>query len=101
MNEERLKEFVESSFLKPILEIDGVTDVSYNGESFFYEENLSGRKEAPIEASKKEVGDFLRQIANFGEKQFSFTEPILDLTFSRYRLNASFMSIVRVQDGHS
>ena len=24
MNEERLKEFVESSFLKPILEIDGV-----------------------------------------------------------------------------
>ena len=101
MNEERLKEFIESSFLKPLLFKKGVTDISYNGEDLYCEETVSGRKKADIEVGKQEVGDFLRQIANFGEKQFSFSEPILDLSFSRYRLNAAFTSIVRVKDGKS
>ena len=101
MNDERLKEFVEASFLKPLLFKKGVTDISYNGEELFYETNLEGRKKARLEVDRKTVGDFLRQIANYGEKQFSFSEPFLDLSFSRYRLNAAFTNIVRVKDGRS
>ncbi|MEE3299389.1 MAG: hypothetical protein VZR98_03740, partial [Candidatus Enteromonas sp.] len=101
MNDERLKEFVEASFLKPLLFKKGVTDISYNGEELFYETNLEGRKKARLEVDRKTVGDFLRQIANYGEKQFSFSEPVLDLSFSRYRLNAAFTNIVRVKDGRS
>lgn len=100
-HENRLTQYVESSFLKPLLFQKGVTDVSYNGEEIFYEDNDLGRQKADIAVSSQEVGDFLRQIANFAEKQFSYSCPILDVSFSHYRLNASFLNIVRVRDQKS
>ena len=41
------------------------------------------------------MGDFLRQLANLTEKQFSYSSPILDVSFSRYRLNAVYQSLAR------
>ena len=93
--------FVESSFLAPILDIKGVTDISYNGESLFYATSQYGRKRSGIMVNPEQVGAFLRQIANMCEKQFSYMSPVLDVTFSRYRLNASFGSIVRVYEQKS
>ncbi|MDO5330950.1 MAG: ATPase, T2SS/T4P/T4SS family [Bacillota bacterium] len=97
MSDERVSEYLESSFLAPLLDKEGITDISYNGESFFYEHNLYGRKKAEIKKSSKEVGDFLRQIANLSEKQFSYSCPLMDISFSRYRLNAAFLNLVRVR----
>lgn len=99
--ETRLISFLENSFLKPLLEDKNVTDISYNGESIFYMDNRYGRKQSDIEIENDEVGDFLRQIANFSEKQFSYMEPILDVSFSRYRLNATFLSLTRVNNHKS
>lgn len=98
---ERLKNYVESSFLGPLLQRETVTDVSYNGERLFYEDRDSGRHPFEEEVSRGTVGDFLRQIANFSEKQFSYMNPILDVTFSRYRLNATYLSLTRVKDEKS
>lgn len=101
MDNQRIVEFVENSFLKPLLSKEGVTDISYNGESLFYQDNHKGRKRALIHVAPEEVSDFLRQIANLSEKQFSYMNPVLDVSFARYRLNAMFSSIVRVLDKKS
>lgn len=98
---ERLTAYVEDSFLKPLLENPYITDVSYNGVDIFYENSKRGRRKWDEKVSSEQVGDFLRQIANFAEKQFSYLEPVLDVSFSRYRLNASFLSVTRVRDKKS
>ena len=43
---DRAKEFLEGSFLKEYLFKKGVTDITYNGESFFYVDNERGRRKA-------------------------------------------------------
>ena len=41
---ERLISYIEESFLKPLLAIETITDISYNGVSIFYMDNVLGRK---------------------------------------------------------
>lgn len=95
---EKLIEFIENSFLKELLMDSNVTDISYNGVSFFYMHNKNGRLKANIKATNTEVLDFIRQIANFSEKQFSYSVPVLDVSIGKYRLNAVHSSIVRVEN---
>ena len=101
MNENRLNEAMEASFLAPLLKQEAITDISFNGEELFLEDTVRGRRKAGIPLTKEEVGDFLRQIANFSEKQFSYSTPILDVSYGRYRLNACYTNIVRVGDEKS
>lgn len=98
---ERLISFIESSFLSPLLKDENITDISYNGVSIFYVHNEFGRKKADIEVKSNEVLDFVRQIANFSERQFSFTVPNLDVSIGKYRINAIHQSLVRVFDDKS
>ena len=71
----RLVEFLESSFLSELLEKETVTDISYNGEYIFYLDNKFGRLKRNIEVEPALVKDFIRQIANLSEKQFSYQNP--------------------------
>ena len=98
---ERLLSYIENSFIGPLLKDPEITDVSYNGVSFFYVHNEKGRLKANIKASNDEVMNFIRQIANFSEKQFSYTIPSLDVSIGKYRLNAMHPSIVRVENDKS
>ena len=98
---ERLLSYIENSFIGPLLKDPEITDVSYNGVSFFYVHNEKGRLKANIKASNEEVMNFIRQIANFSEKQFSYTIPSLDVSIGKYRLNAMHPSIVRVENDKS
>lgn len=95
-SDKRLLEELHSSFLSPLLSVEGVTDIAYNGEAIYFKTNLEGRKKAEIEVGPEEVGAFLRQLANLSEKQFSYLDPILDISFGLYRLNAAFHSVSRV-----
>lgn len=97
----RLLLYIENSFLSPLLEDKNITDISYNGESLYYMHSNYGRKRFDYDLSKEEATDFIRQVANFAEKQFSYSEPILDISISRYRINAVHSSIVRVGDDKS
>ena len=94
----KLIEYIENSFLKPLLDVETITDISYNGVSIFYMDNIKGRKKSTIEVTSEEAMDFIRQIANLAERQFSYTIPTLDISISRYRINAQHSSIVRVGD---
>lgn len=95
---EKLLNFIEKSFLEPLLKNENISDISYNGVSIFYVDNDLGRLKSDIKVKNEEVLDFIRQIANLSERQFSFTVPTLDVSIGRYRLNAVHTSIVRVGD---
>lgn len=100
MNDKLLK-YIEGSFLKDLLKEDGITDIFYNGENLFYLHNTLGRIKSEISVTQSEVLDFVRQIANYSEKQFSYVNPFLDVSVGKYRFNAVHPSIVRVNNEKS
>ena len=87
--------FLEDSFLKELVNNPQITDISYNGEDVYYVDNDYGRIKSPIALDKQVAKDFIRQIANLSEKQFSYQNPELDVSFGRYRFNALHQSICR------
>lgn len=87
--------YIENSFLKPLLEDQNVTDISYNGNDIFYMDNIHGRQKSEIKIDFTQAKDFIRQIANLTEKQFSFQNPKLDVSVGRYRINALHYSVAR------
>ena len=98
MDKNKAISYLESSFLSNILKEKDVTDISYNGKDIFYVTNIGGRKKSDVVIEHQTAKDFLRQIANIAEKQFSFTSPNLDTSFGKYRLNATHQSIGRLMD---
>lgn len=93
MDYKKVVEYIENSFLSPLVNNDDVTDISYNGRHIYYVDNSHGRNISDIEVSNDDVKNFIRQIANICEKQFSFQNPILDVSAARYRINALHQSI--------
>ena len=51
-----------------------------------------------IQISNTDAKDFIRQIANLTEKQFSYQSPILDVSAGKYRLNAVHNSLARYKE---
>lgn len=90
--------YIENSFLASLLKDEEVTDISYNGESIFYVSNSLGRRKSDIVIEQQTARDFLRQIANITEQQFSFTNPNLDVSVDKYRINATHQSIGKINN---
>jgi len=88
--------YIENSFLSSLLQDEDITDISFNGEKIFYLHNHFGRKLAFIDVEMTEIKDFIRQIANLTDQQFSYQIPILDVSVGKYRLNAVHQSIGRI-----
>lgn len=101
MDNEKVVNYIESSFISALLKDENVTDISFNGSSIYYLHNLEGRKKSDIQISNSDAKDFVRQVANITEKQFSFQSPILDVSAGRYRLNAVHNSIARFEETES
>ena len=98
MEKSRAIEFIENSFLSSLLTNKDVTDISYNGKDIYYVSNFLGRCKSKIAIEHQVARDFIRQVANMAEKQFSYTSPILDISIGRYRINATHQSIGRILD---
>ena len=90
--------YLENSFLASLLSNEDVTDISFNGVDIYYVSNTLGRKKSNIVVEHQVVKDFLRQIANIAEQQFSFTSPILDISIDKYRINATHQSIGKINN---
>ena len=101
MDKEKLLITLKNSFLGSLLEDIEITDISYNGDSIYYLHNYLGRQKSQITVTEAEVKDFIRQIANLSEKQFSFQNPKLDVSFGKYRINAVHPSIGRKNNERS
>ena len=54
---EKLITFIENSFLSPIINLEGITDISYNGVSIFYVHNVLGRQKADFQVKSDKVLD--------------------------------------------
>lgn len=98
MEKERAISFIEGSFLSSLVSNKDVTDISFNGQDIYYVSNSRGRCKSKIVIEHQVAKDFIRQIANITEKQFSFTAPILDTSIGKYRINATHQSVGRIQD---
>lgn len=101
MNKEALNKllfYLENSFLKSLLIDDLITDISFNGQELFYQHNDYGRLKSEISLTSLDVQNFLRHVANLSEQQFSYSHPILDISISKYRLNAVHYSIGRLHN---
>ena len=90
--------YIENSFLSSLISHPEVTDISYNGKDIYYVSNTFGRKKSEIVIEHQLAKDFIRQIANVSEKKFSYTNPRLDISIGRYRINAIHQSIGRIDD---
>ena len=101
MDVNKLVAFFEDSFLKDLLNNDKVTDISYNGQDIYYVHNDLGRQKSDLVLDKMMAKDFIRQIANLSEKQFSYSNPELDVSFGRYRFNALHQSVCRKNNEES
>ena len=98
MDNEKIVSYIENSFVSELVKNQDVTDISFNGLSVFYMDNNIGRRESDIKITNNDAKDFVRQIANLTEKQFSFQNPILDVTAGKYRINAVHGSIARYNE---
>lgn len=87
--------YIENSFLNPLIKNPDITDISYNGKKIFYLDNKNGRMLSDINIDYGQAKDFVRQIANLCEKQFSYQTPQLDVSVSRYRINAVHQCIAK------
>ena len=95
MDATKLIDYLESSFLSDLLRQESITDISYNGESIYYLDNRYGRLKREAKVETQLIKDFIRQIANLSEKQFSYQSPELDVSFGKYRINALHQSVCR------
>ncbi len=93
-NIEKCVEIIESSFLKDYFS-DTLTDIQYNGNHFYAQDNEIGRFKLNIEMDNEEVLSMIKQIANYSLQPFSVQNPILDVSFGNYRLNAMHPSLAR------
>lgn len=92
---EKLIDYIENSFLKDLLKEDSITDISYNGETIYFKDNLKGRMKSDLTITSDEAYSFIRQISNLTDSLFSYKDPILDVSVGRYRINATHTSISR------
>lgn len=95
MDDEKLVRFIKTSLFASLLDDKDVTDISFNGRNLYYLHNKYGRCKSQYILTKEESNDFIRQIANMAEKQFSYVNPLLDISFGLYRINAVHQSIGR------
>lgn len=98
MDKERATSFIENSFLSSLVSNKDITDISFNGRDIYYVSNVKGRCKSKIVIEHQVAKDFIRQIANIAEKQFSFTSPILDVSIGKYRINATHQSVGKILD---
>ena len=93
-NQEECIRLIENSFLKDCFNED-VTDVSYNGQTFFAQDNIKGRYKLDLLISSDEVYLLIKKIANYMLQPFSISSPCLNISFGDYRLNAIHPSLAR------
>ena len=82
-----LLKYINNSFLKEYIKKD-VTDITYNGVDLFVENRNTGKYRVKENISLEIVKDFLSHLANLCGKNFNALNPILDISFLNFRINA-------------
>ena len=83
-----VERIINNSFLKPYLEDEGITDISWNGTDLRLKHNEKGPIKPEKQPSIEQVRSLVKQIADVEGKEFTNGEPILDTEFGFLRVNA-------------
>lgn len=92
---EQARLYLENSILAPLLSREDITDITFNGESLFYQSSIDGRKKAIESMSYKEAYQLIKQLANFMNLPFTYLDPIVEMSIIRYRIFAVGPTISR------
>jgi pilus assembly protein CpaF len=89
--------YLENSILKSLLQQNDITDISFNGESIFYQSSVYGRRKATFTLTYEEAYQLIKQLANLMNMPFTFMDAIVDMSIARYRIFAVGPSVSRKQ----
>lgn len=89
--------YLENSIVKTLLDQRDITDISFNGESIYYQSSIYGRKKASFTLTYEEAYQLIKQLANLMNVPFTFMDAIVDMSIARYRVFAVGPSISRKQ----
>lgn len=92
---EQARLYLENSMLGPLLKRTDITDISFNGDSLFYQSTSEGRKKVAILMSYKEAYQLIKQLANLMNVSFTYLDPIVEMSIMQYRVFAVGPSITR------
>lgn len=88
-------EFLENSTLGQLLLQVDITDITFNGESIYYQSTVLGRQKSDITFTFKEAYQFIKQLANLMNIAFTYLDPIVEMSIMRYRVFAVGPTITR------
>lgn len=89
--------YLENSILKSLLQQTDITDISFNGESIFYQSSVYGRRKATFTLTYEEAYQLIKQLANLMNLPFTFMDAIVNMSVARYRIFAVGPSVSRKQ----
>src|SRR5690625_4894390 len=88
MEDKRIKQILEQSFLKEYLSDQGITDIRWNGTDLRLQHNEKGYFRAKNQPSIAQVKRITKQISDIQKKEFTNSNPILDTEIGYLRVNA-------------
>lgn len=90
---EKVIDRLNNSCFAELLNVDSITDISYNGEKIYYLDNFKGRQLYDKKIEYDEIRNLIKDITNFLDINFSISNPIVDVSFLNIRLNVVHESI--------
>ena len=91
--EEQIEMLLNDSFLKPFLDDENITDISYNGHTMYVQDNQKGRYKTDFQPTHDEVLQLGKKIADIQGKEFTNSRPILDTEIAFFRVNFIHSSV--------
>ncbi|MEK4031300.1 ATPase, T2SS/T4P/T4SS family [Pseudobacillus sp. FSL P4-0506] len=88
IEEKRIQEILENSFIGEYIKDEGITDIKFNGTSLRLQHNEKGRYPAPKQPSYEEVKRLIKQIADIQKEEFTNAKPELNTEIGFLRVNA-------------
>ena len=83
----------ENEVLSKLFKDKNITDISFNGNDIYIQDNKKGRYKLNEPVNPKDIDDYIKQLTYESNKEFNNEEPILNLDYPGLRVSALHKSI--------
>lgn len=83
----------ENEILSKLFKDKNITDISFNGNDIYVQDNKKGRYKLEEVVEYKDIDDYIKQLTYESNKEFNNEEPILNLDYPGLRVSALHKSI--------
>lgn len=88
-----MKKDFEKDILEKLISDNNITDISFNGNDIYIQDNVNGRYKLETDVDKESIFNYIKQLTYSNNEQFNDENPILDTEFPNLRVNAVHQSI--------